>query len=85
MAETARRAFRFDDPTMAKLDHDRGEVNRSEWVRRLIMEHKTDGPPPPAVPAVFQRSTQLVPKARVMPPRVPSGALARPDVTPRFK
>jgi hypothetical protein len=30
---------RVDPATLAKLDHDRGEVNRSEWIRRLIAAH----------------------------------------------
>lgn len=60
---------RMDDDLRAKLDADRGTVNRSEWIRRLVEAHGQPIPPDMHPPPPVDLATPSGPDPRVNPPR----------------
>jgi hypothetical protein len=85
MATTPVTNFRFDPDVLAKLDADRGQMSRSQWVRTLILEYGTHNRDPyrPAtstgVVGMAPRQTDLfAPRPRRLAPTEPHGVTSVP-------
>lgn len=59
--------IRMSDDLVAQMDQARGDMNRSEWIRTLIVAHMDPGGTPEAKPSAPKPKHHVAPKAADRP------------------